>query len=213
MAELSFDCTGVHADDYAAGPTLVFELRVAETTGEPVHAIALRVQLRIEPNKRRYSPTETEHLDDLFGAPARWADTLKPMQFAHAALMVPSFTGSIDVALPVPCTYDLDIAATRYFHSLGEGEIPVLLLFSGPMFTRGANGFSVSQVPWHKEAEARVAVGEWRRMMDRFYPDSGWLRLSRSTLDELGAYKNSRAHATWEQAVSGLLGEVAVRHE
>ena len=113
----------------------------------------------------------------------------------------------------MPCTYDLEIAGARYFHSLDGGDVPVLLLFSGTAFTRGATGFSVSPVPWHKEAAAPVPVAEWRRMMDRFFPDAGWLRLSRDTLDALGEYKNRRAFATWEQAIDGLLGEVSVEHD
>ena len=32
-----------------------------------------------------------------------------------------------------------------------------MLLFSGTVFTRGATGFSVTQVPWHKEARVPAA--------------------------------------------------------
>jgi Family of unknown function (DUF6084) len=209
MAELVFDCVDVRSDRYAAGPTLNFRLRIAETTGEPVHAIALRCQVRIEPQKRRYTPAEAHQLNDLFGGMSRWADTLKPLQFAMTSVMVPSFTGSVETDMPVPCTYDLDIASTRYFHALDEGEIPLLLLFSGTLFTRGTTGFSVTQVPWHKEASYRLPVTEWRAMMDRFFPDSGWLRLSRATLQELGEFKNSRALPTWEQVITTLLHEAA----
>jgi uncharacterized protein DUF6084 len=213
MPDLVFDCVRVTADEYATGPTLVFRLRVSETTGEPVHAIALRVQLRIEPNRRRYNSDEAHRLDDVFGDPSRWADTMRPMQFAHAAVMVPSFAGSVEVDVPVPCTYDMEIAAARYFHSLDDGDVPVLMLFSGTAFTRGDTGFSVAQVPWHKEATAPLPIAEWRRMMDRFFPDSGWLRLSRPVLDALADYKNRRAFATWEHAIRSLLDEVAVERD
>jgi Family of unknown function (DUF6084) len=209
MAELVFDCVDVRSDRWAAGPTLVFRLRVAETTGERVHAIALRCQIRIEPQKRRYAPAEGERLNDLFGDSSRWADTLKPLQFANTSVMVPSFTGSAEVDLPVPCTYDLEIASTSYFHALEEGEIPLVLLFSGTLFTKGDNGFSVSQVPWHKEATYRMPVAEWRSMMDTFFPGGGWLRVSRSTLEALGQYKNARAIPTWELAISGLLDDAS----
>jgi hypothetical protein len=209
MPELVFDCIDVRADPYAAGPTLVFKLRVTETTGERVHAIALRVQLRIEPQKRRYTAAEARQLNDLFGETSRWAETLKPLQFANVAAMVPSFTGGIQVDLPVACTYDLEIAATSYFHALQQGDIPFLLLFSGTIFTRGEAGFSVAQVPWHKEATYRVPVTEWRAMMDAFYPNSGWLRLRLDTLEALGAFKTARALPTWELAVTTLLDEAA----
>lgn len=209
MPELVFDCIGVRSDRFAAGPTLNFTLRVSETSGERVHAIALRCQIRIEPQKRRYAPEEAQRLGDLFGDTSRWADTLKPLQFAALSVMVPSFSGSVEIDVPVPCTYDLDIAATSYFHALADGDIPLLLLFSGTVFTKGTTGFSVAQVPWNKEANYRLPVSEWRLMMDRFFPDSGWLRMSRSTLEALGAFKTARALPTWERAVVALLDEVA----
>src|SRR5690242_21404666 len=92
---------------------MAFTVRIAETTGASVYAIALRCQLRIEPQRRRYSPEEAERLNDLFGDPSRWADTLKPMQLATVSTMVPKFTGWIEISLPVPCSYDLEIAAPR----------------------------------------------------------------------------------------------------
>jgi Family of unknown function (DUF6084) len=207
--DLVFDCLGARSDPYAAGPTLTFRLRVAELTGARVHAVALRVQLRIEPQKRRYSEQEAEQLAGLFGDRTRWADTVRPLQFAEVAVMVPSFTGSVEVDVPVPCTYDLEIAATSYFHALDEGEIPLILLFSGTLITRGINGFSVTRVPWHKDAGCRVAVSEWRAMMDRFFPNSGWLRLDVQTLEALARYKNARALPTWERAIESLLEQVS----
>jgi hypothetical protein len=207
VVDLRFTCIDVSSDPYAAGPTLVFRLRVGEATGERIHALALRVQIRIEPQKRRYAPAEAAGLNDLFGDPSRYADTLKPLQFAMASVMVPSFTGDIEVDLHVPCTYDLEVAATSYFHALQEGEIPFLLLFSGTAIAKGATGFSVSQVPWNLESEYRLPVAEWRAMMDRFFPNGGWLRLSRETLDALGAYKNVRALPTWEQTIEALLAD------
>jgi hypothetical protein len=209
--ELVFDCLGARSDPYAAGPTLVFTLRIAETTGERVHAIALRVQLRIEPQKRRYTDDEARQLDGLFGDRGRWSDTQRPLQFAEAAVMVPSFSGSVDVEVQVPCTYDLEIAATSYFHALNDGDLPFVLLFSGTLITRGATGFSVTRVPWDKEATCRVPVSEWRAMMDRFFPNSGWLRVDVRTLEALGAYKNARALPTWERAIESLLAEASDR--
>jgi len=111
--------------------------------------------------------------------------------------------------VPVPCTYDLEIAATGYFHALDEGDIPLVLLFSGTLITRGGNGFSVTRVPWHKEATCRVPVSEWRAMMDRFFPNSGWLRLDVNTLEALARYKNAHALPTWERTIETLLAEVS----
>ncbi|MGQ0464917.1 MAG: DUF6084 family protein [Sporichthyaceae bacterium] len=210
MAELRFDCRGVSADLYAAGPTLNFHLRIEEATGATVHAVALRVQLRIEPQKRRYDVAETAHLGDLFGEPTRWADTLRPLQFATVPAMVPGFVAGTDFDLPVPCTYDLEIAATTYFHALDDGAIPLVLLFSGSVFTKGETGFAVHPISWRAETPCLVPIEVWRTMMDRFFPNCGWIRLTRDTLHALGVYKNTRAIATWEQTIVDLLAAAQI---
>jgi hypothetical protein len=97
MAELVFDCTGAQAEKYAVVPSMSLMLRISETSGHKVDAIALRCQIRIEPARRRYTDVEAERLNDLFGDTQRWADTLKPVQFANISLMVPGFTGSTDI--------------------------------------------------------------------------------------------------------------------
>ncbi len=205
MADLVFDCLGVRYDPYAASPTLVFRLRVAETGGATVNSIALRCQLRIEPHRRTYSETETPLLADLFGTPDRWGDTLKPLQFAAVTAMVPGFAGTVEFDLPVPCSYDLEVAANTYFASLEEGEIPLLLLFSGTVFVRTPTGFTVAQVPWTSETPQRVPVVVWREMMDRFFPGAGWLRLRRETIAELQRYKAAKALPGWDDVVADLL--------
>ncbi len=212
MPELGFECLGATADLYAAGPTLNLKLRITEPTGMVVHAMSLRVQIRIEPQKRRYNNSETACLGDLFGEPTRWADTLRPLQFATVPAAVPGFTGECEFDLPVPCTYDLEIAATSYFHALEEGSIPLVLLFSGTMFTKGGTGFSVHPISWRAETPCLVPVEVWRAMMDRFFPNCGWIRLTRDTLKELGAWKNARAIPTWEQTITELLAHAEVRN-
>ncbi|MGQ0847431.1 MAG: DUF6084 family protein [Sporichthyaceae bacterium] len=211
MPDLTFDCLDASADLYAAGPTLTLKLRIVEASGAPIHAVALRVQIRIEPQKRRYNAAESARLGDLFGEPTRWADTLRPLQFATVPAMVPGFVGSTEFDLPVPCTYDLEIAATTYFHALEEGSIPLVLLFSGTVFAKGENGFSVHPISWRAEAPCLVPVQVWRTMMDRFFPNCGWIRLTRDTLHALGAYKNARALPTWEQTITDLLATADVR--
>lgn len=131
MTELVFDCVGARAERWAAGPTLTFEVRVSETAGEPVGGIALRCQLRIEPHRRHYSQSEGERLVDLFGERSRWGETMKPLQFAFVTQMVPAFAGATTFELPMPFTYDVEVASAKYFAALEEGGIPLLFLFSG----------------------------------------------------------------------------------
>ena len=206
MTELVFDCVGARAERWAVAPTMTFLLKVAETAGEAVHGIALRCQIRIEPVKRRYSEAEGELLADLFGERSRWGDTMKPLQLAFAAQMVPSFSGSIEIELPVPFTYDFEVATSKYFHALEDGDIPLLLLFSGTIFVKSDEGFRVEQVPWHKEAAFRLPVATWREMMDTHYPNSGWVRVRRDTLSALSRFQSERGLNNWDETFSALLG-------
>lgn len=204
MTALSFACTGVRADPHAAGPTLVFRLRITAPPGTRVHALALRCQLRIEPARRPYGDAEGERLADLFGERSRWGGTLNPVQFAQVPVMVPGFTGETEADLVVPCTYDLDVAGTRYLAALDGGDVPLLLLFSGTAFT-GPGGFQVAPVPWDREATVRMPVRVWREMIEQHFPGCGWLRLPGDLMAELLAYRSRRALPSWEATVRELL--------
>ena len=52
---------------------------------------------------------------------------------------------------------DFEVAAAKYFHALRDGEIPLLLLFSGTVFYRGDDGMLVDQIPWDREVSATMA--------------------------------------------------------
>lgn len=213
MAELVFDCVGATPDKYAVTPSMSLKLRISETTGQRVDAIALRCQIRIEPARRKYTPDEAENLNDLFGETARWADTLKPMQFTTVAAMVPGFTGSIEVDLPILFTYDLEIGTTRYFTGLEGGEIPLLLLFSGTVFSTVDGRLSIQQVPWSKEAHYRLPLTVWQEAIDVHFPDSAWIKMSRSTLDILLEFKSRAALPTWDATIATLLSLAAESSE
>ena len=209
MADLTFDCIGAQAERYAVMPTISLTLRISETSGQRIDTIALRCQIRIEPSRRRYAPDEEERLRDLFGETTRWADTLKPMQFTTVSTMVTSFTGSTEVQLPVNFSYDLEIGSGRYFASLESGEIPLLLLFSGTIFSVVDGRMQVQQVPWSKEAAYRLPVSVWREAVDAHFPDRAWITMSRGTLSGLERFKTERALPTWDATVNALLSEAA----
>ena len=213
MADLTFDCIGARPDRYAVTPSMSLILRIAETTGQRIDAIALRCQIRIEPARRRYSGIEAERLNDLFGETARWSETLKPLQLATVPTMVPGFTGSIEIDLAVPFSYDLKVASTRYFAGLDSGEVPLLLLFSGTVFTAMDGRMSVQQVPWSKEASFGLPVKLWREAIDAHFPDSAWITLSTQTLDELIRFKTRNALPTWDATLSALLGQAGPEAE
>ena len=209
MAELAFDCIGAKVDRYAVVPSLSLVLSISETSGQRVEAIALRCQIRIEPARRRYSAAEAERLNDLFGDTQRWADTLRPMQFSTVATMVPGFSGRCEIELPITFTYDLEVGSARYFDSLEAGEIPLLLLFSGTVFTVVDGRIQVQQVPWSKEAAYRLPVPVWREAIDAHFPNSAWIKMSNRTLEELQRFKNRRALPTWEATLRALIEQAA----
>jgi len=205
MTELTFGCTGVSAAPYAAVPTLTFRLAVTESAGARVDAIALRCQIRIEPHRRRYSADEARRLHDLFGDTSRWAETVKPVQLATVPTMVPAFTGAVEVDLDVPCTYDLEVASARYLHGLDDGAVPLLLLFSGTVFTTEDGRLRAGLIPWSAEASYRMPVSVWRDVVNLHFPGSAWLRCSRETLDALSDYKAAHALPTWDATLAKLL--------
>jgi len=209
MADLVFDCIGVEPDRYAVTPSMMLKLRISETSGQRIETIALRCQMRVEPARRRYTPDEEKRLNDLFGDTGRWADTLKPFQFTTVSAMVPGFVGNTELDLPVPFSYDLEIASARYFTSLETGEIPLLLLFSGTVFSVTDGRISVELVSWSKEAPCRIPVSVWREAIDVHFPNAAWIKMSMQTLDELQRFKNGRAILTWDATVRALLAEAA----
>jgi hypothetical protein len=206
VSDYRFAVRDIIAEPYAATPQLTARLRIDETTGVRVHAIALRCQVRIEPQRRRYDPLEESSLLGLFGEPGRWADTLKPFTWMHCNATVPGFSGHTEFALALPCTYDLEVIGTRYLHSLDAGDIPLTFLFSGTIFTRGENGFAVEQVPWACEAHFDLPVFVWRQMIESYFPNTGWVRLHSDTLVALADFRARQGLTSWDETLLKLLG-------
>jgi hypothetical protein len=206
---LSFTVADVVAEPYAAAPNLLARVRIEETTGERVHALALRAQVRIEPQRRRYDDTEERALLDLFGQRARFGQTLKPFPWLHTSTVAQGFTKATEIDLVLPCTYDVEVVGAKYLRALRDGEIPLLFLFSGTVFTRGATGFAVTQVPWDCEAPFRLPVSTWRNLMEQHFPGAEWLRMQRDTVDALAHFRHVRGLTSWDAAVTALLAEVS----
>ena len=207
MTSLAFEVLDSRAEPHAAVPTIMLRLRVEEADGCRVHALALRCQIRIEPQRRSYSSDEEGRLYEMFGETPQWGESLRPFLWTHVCTTLGQFAGSLDFDLPVECTYDFDVAGAKYLHALADGDIPLLLLFSGTVFTRGASGFCAEPLSWSLEASHKMPVSVWRAMMDLYYPNSGWIRVGRDTLDDLQHFRASRGLPTWEQAFGQLLKE------
>lgn len=207
MPDLSFKVETAGAVPYAAVPTLAFTLRIANAiAGEAIHTVALRCQIQIEATRRRYTAEEQGKMLDLFGEPGRWSQTLRSLLWTHVSLVVPGFEGNTLADLPVPCTFDFNVAATKYFEGLTDGEIPLRLLFSGTVFYAGEDGaLQVAPISWEQEATFKLPQKVWREMMNAYYPNSAWLSLRRDVFERLYQYKTQHGIPTWEQALERML--------
>jgi Family of unknown function (DUF6084) len=206
MPDFDFRIESVAPVPYAAAPTLSFKLRVTNTNREEViHSMALRAQIHIEVVRRHYTAEEQARLSDLFGEPARWGQTLKTMLWTHVALNVPAFQGETTVEIPVPCTFDFNVASTKYFHGLSEGDLPLNFLFSGMVFYRGEQDeLQVAPISWEKEAKFRLPLKIWKQMIDEYYPNTAWLCLRRDAFERLYEYKVRNGIPTWEEVIERI---------
>ena len=206
MPDLNFGVKGAEILEYAAVPSLLFKLRIENLEGEPIRSVSLNTQVRIAATQRHYEAAEQERLLEVFGEPHRWGNTLRSLLWTHTTLQVPTFSGATVVNMPVPCTYDLDVVAAKYFYALEDGEVPLEFLFSGTVFYAGEGGrLQIARISWEKEAEYRMPVRLWKEMMEHYFPNSAWIRLHKDAFDQLYDYKIRRGLPTWEAAVEALL--------
>ena len=214
MLDLGFLIEGAEVATLAATPTIGLKLRVTNADSrETIHTVALHCQIQIEVTRRRYSAEDQRKLRDLFGEAERWSQTLRNLLWTHVSLNIPPFHDVTVVDVPVPCTFDFNVAATKYFHGLGDGEVPLCLMFSGSVFySHDGGNMQVAPISWDKEARYRLPVQVWRKMMDAYYPASAWLCLRRDVFERLYDYKVRNGVPTWEEALETMLAaEEAVR--
>jgi len=207
MPELDFKVVDAEAVPFAAAPTMLFKLHIHNAAAdERVHSIMLQAQVRIEATRRRYDAEAEGRLLEVFGEPRRWGKTLRSLLWTHATVIVPRFTDSIVADLPIPCSYDFDVAAAKYFYALEDGEVPLLFLFSGTVFYMAGEGpLQITQISWEKEAPFRLPIQIWKGMMDHYFPNSAWLRVRKDVFDRLYAYKARQALPSWDDALDALL--------
>jgi Family of unknown function (DUF6084) len=208
---LSFKVVDVAPEPYAVTPVLTARVSVTGADDQPVHAIALRCQVRIDPLRRGYSDDEAAGLTDLFGPRERWATTQHTFLWQHCAAMAPGFTGTTEIPLGLECTYDFEVAAAKYLHSLRDGVLPLQFLFSGTVFRAGfqagLHGFSVQQIPWDCEDRYNMPVSVWRDLIQQHYPNSGWVRVGHQTVAALAAYKSERGLLGLDDTITELLAQ------
>jgi hypothetical protein len=211
MPDLSFRIESSLPLPYSATPTIAFGLEVKNSDPqEVIHTVSLRCQVRLEVTRRQYNDEEQERLRDLFGEPARWGQTLRGMLWANVNTTVPLFHASTIVDLQVPCTFDFNVAVTKYFDGLSGGDVPLCFLFSGTVFHADPKGaLKAAPISWSKEANYRMPVQIWKNMMELYYPNTAWMNLRREVFERLNRYKTTQGLPTLEMALDRLLDENA----
>jgi hypothetical protein len=207
VPDLSFRIDGIEAQQHAAIPTVIANIHITNANPtRPVHSIVLNCQVQLETARRGYSAAEEAKLLDLFGERERWSKTMKPMLWTNVVVKVPSFATETVVDLPLPCTLDFDVAATKYFYGLDAGNISVSVMFSGTVFYVGDDtSLQVSQIPWDREAGFKLPVEAWRAAIDAHYANTVWMRLPTDTFDRMYRYKVERGIPSWERLMEHLL--------
>lgn len=210
MPDLGIMVESVNVLPFAASPMLAFKLRLTNADpAQTIHTVVLRCQIQIEVTRRRYSAQDQENLRDLFGEPERWGQTLRNLLWTNTSVVVPQFTGVATVDLQVPCTFDFSIATTKYFNGLTDGEIPIVIMFSGSVFYADPNGaLLVAPISWAAETKFRMPLKVWKDMMDVYYPNTAWLCVRRDVFEDLHRFKVERGIPTWEQTFEDLLAAV-----
>jgi hypothetical protein len=208
--EPEFAVLGAHAVRHSAAPMVTLDLQVQEPSGRHVYMIALRIQLMLEPARRGYDDATRERLEELFGAPERWAVTTRPLLWTQLDVLVPAFTGQTVVEVPIAASFDLELAATKYLHSLPGGFAPLALHFNGTIYYRGqGERLQIVLVPWTKSIDFRLPVAVWREAIEHHYPGTTWLAVRAATFEALQREKLRRGAATIEETLQALLGERA----
>jgi Family of unknown function (DUF6084) len=210
IPEPDFEVLSARTVRYAAAPMLALDLKVSEPSGRPVYMIALTIQLMIDPARRRYDDATRAKLIELFGEPERWAMTTRSLVWCQLDVLVPAFTGSTVVTVPIQCSFDMELAAAKYLHSLPDGEAPLALHFNGTIYYPGDDGrLQMVLVPWTKSIDFRMPVSVWRNTVEHYYPQTGWVALHTETLEALQQAKLDRGLATLDACVRTLLAETS----
>jgi len=206
VPDLVFSVQGAEPIPFSAVPALALKLHIVNRDQQPVRGMSLTTQIRIAATQRAYLGPEQERLLEVFGEPGRWGQTLRSLLWTISTVQVPPFGEETTIDLPIQCTYDFEVVSAKYFHALEGGDVPLELLFSGPVFFGGgAHGLQVEQISWDTEARFAMPVSVWKDVMARYFPGSAWLRLHQDTFDRLYRYRSRNALPSWDATLDRLL--------
>jgi hypothetical protein len=210
VPQLEFAITDARALARAAVPTIALTLAIEKLGGPPVRSMTVGVRVDIAPARRSYDQGEEERLVPLFGEPSQWDGSLGTLLWTRTTVLVGPFSNRASVEAVLPCTYDFEIAAARYLHALGDGDVPIEVMFSGAvLYADAERGVQAAPIPWDREASYRLPVAVWRDAMHSAFGDSAWLRLPRGTFDRLCAHRRMLGAPDWQRAIESLLVELS----
>lgn len=203
--DVRIQVTGVEPAAPAAVPALDFTLSLDATGGPEIRSITLATQVRIDATRRGYGERDKERLAELFGPPEEWSRNLSSLLWAQTVTQVPGFTGATTARVTVPCTYDFEVAAAKYFHGLDDGTAPLDFLFTGTVFYQDGDRLQAAHLPRRAEADYAMPVRVWKELMERHFPGAAWVRLGREEFDRLYAYKVRHTLTGWDDVIRSLL--------
>jgi len=204
--DLRLTIEGVSADLNSIAPELRFSLRIED--GEPVkiQTILMYCQIHLDVPQRGYSAYEQRQLIELFGTRDQWGRTLRRMLWTNTNVIILGFTSSTTVDIRIPCSFDFNIASTKYFSALESGEVPLTFYFNGTIFYFDEKGaLKATTIPWDTEARFQMPVQVWRDAMEQHYRNFAWLCLRKDVFEKLRQYKMSHGFATFEDAVEDAI--------
>jgi hypothetical protein len=206
VIDLRFAPFGVDMVPFSATPQLALKLEISCAARRRIHSILLESQIRIQPTERVYSELEASKLQELFGERQRWDSTLRSMLWTRANVMVPAFEERVVVQVPLPCSYDFTLAATRYFEGIEQGHVPLLVLHSGSVFVEDEDGaLQVERIPWSRETSFLLPIAIYREAVNHYFPNQVPLTIHRDVFERLARYKSRAGCASLEAALEGLL--------
>ncbi|HLH39031.1 MAG TPA: DUF6084 family protein [Bryobacteraceae bacterium] len=205
MPDLKFRVEGAAGAAPAAVPLMNFRVRVINREIGLVQMAALECRIEIE-IPRDSTPRDRERMKELFGESSRWAETRDRLLWSSASLIVPPFSSSIVCDLLAPCSFDFNVAATKYFYGLGEGAAALCFHFKGNAVYETESGVRSAAVA-PQEAHYSLPAAAWIQLMEHYYPASVWLRLPRETFDRFYRYKLDHGIEKWEDVFEDLLPE------
>jgi hypothetical protein len=202
--QLDFSVTSVYAERRAPSPTIRFRMCV-RAVGDPLAALVVRYRVQIEPAHRGYAGGEQALIQELFGETEHANNGIRPLQWSDGAVALEAFADEAEFEVRVPCTYDMDVASAKYVNALRDGEIPVRLIFGGTAFRRTQTEV-VAETLAERQCATTVPLQTWHDALDAHFHRQAWIRVGRTTFDELCRYRAQHGLLDWESTLRELLG-------